>query len=73
MRTLLRLPALGLAMLLVFSATAYAQSMEERLEAKMKKDFITKAAWETDYEAAQKKAQAEGKIIVAYFTRSYSP
>jgi len=60
-------------MLLAFSASAFAQSLEEKFEAKMKKDFISNAAWETDYEAAQKKAQAEGKIIFAYFTRSYSP
>ena len=73
MRTILRLPALGLAALLAFSSSVYAQSMEERFEAKMQSAFVKNAAWETDFDAAQKKAQAENKIIFGYFTRSYAP
>ncbi|MHC4972125.1 MAG: hypothetical protein ACYTG3_07320 [Planctomycetota bacterium] len=69
MRTL----SMGLAMLLAFSATAYAQSLEERLEAKLKKPFLKNAAWVHDFAEAKGKAKEQGKVIFAYFTRSYAP
>ena len=67
-RTLI--PALVLA---AMSSAAFAQSMEERLDAKLKKDFVSAVAWEQDYDAARQKAQDSGKMIFAYFTRSYAP
>jgi hypothetical protein len=63
----------GLALLLAFSTTAAAQSMEERLEAKLKKPFLKNAAWVHDFAEAKKKAKAENRVIFAYFTRSYAP
>jgi len=63
----------GLALLLAFSTTAAAQSMEERLEAKLKKPFLKNAAWVHDFAEAKKTAKAENKVIFAYFTRSYAP
>ncbi len=59
--------------LLVLATTAKAQSLEERLEKKMAKPFIKNAAWVTDHDAARKLAGEQGKLLFAYFTRSYSP
>lgn len=61
----------------IASAAAYAQDeddiFKQRLEKKLKKSFLGNAAWETDYDAALKKAAASDRIILAYFTRSYAP
>lgn len=69
MRTL----PVGLALLLAFSATAHAQSMEELLAAKLEKPFLKSVAWVHDFSDARRKAKAEDKVIFAYFTRSYLP
>jgi hypothetical protein len=61
-------------LLALMSAPALAQtSNEEKLAEKMAKPFISNAAWETDYAKAKERAAADGKLIFAYFTRSYSP
>lgn len=57
----------------LLSAPAFAQTNEERLAEKMAKPFVKNAAWETDYDKAREKAAADGKLIFAYFTRSYAP
>ena len=69
MRTLLRLPLALLALATIVSA----QDMESRLAEKLEKDFVKNAAWEMDFDAAKQKAKESGKLIFAYFTRSYSP
>lgn len=73
MRMLSRVPTAALALLLAFSAAASAQSLEEKLQAKLQEPFVANAEWQTDFDAAKKKAAEEGKVIFAYFTRSYSP
>jgi hypothetical protein len=73
MRTLLGLSAAALTALLALPSTGYAQSLEERLEQKLKKPFMTNAQWVLDYDEALKAAKDEGKAIFAYFTRSYAP
>ena len=60
-------------LLALLSAPAFAQTSEEKLAAKMAKPFIANAAWETDYDKARERAAADGKLIFAYFTRSYAP
>lgn len=47
--------------------------LEKKLEKKLKKDFVTKVDWMTDFNKAKEKAEKEKKVIFAYFTRSYSP
>ena len=59
--------------LLALLAVASAQSMEERLAAKLKNPFLKNAAWVYSYENALKTAKAEKKLVFAYFTRSYAP
>lgn len=61
------------ALLLALSALAAADELEERLDAKLKKDFVANAAWVLDYDEALARAKQEGKLVFAYFTRSYSP
>lgn len=63
---------LGAALLLAASA-AQAQTLEEKLEKKLAKPFVENVAWVQDYDAALAKAKESGRIIFAYFSRSYAP
>jgi hypothetical protein len=77
MRTV-RTPTTALTLLLAMAASSPAQApegqtLEQKLEAKLKEPFVANAPWVLDYAEAMKKAKAENKIIFAYFTRSYSP
>ncbi len=74
-----RISATALALLIgAFAASAAnAQRSQEELKAryekKLKKEFLQKASWFTDYDEARAEAKAKGKLILTYFTRSYSP
>ena len=65
--------AVMLAALCAFTATATAQSLEEKLEAKLQEPFAKNVAWVLDLDEAMKQARESGKPIFAYFTRSYFP
>jgi hypothetical protein len=58
---------------LALASLAAAQTLEERLEKKLAEPFVKNAAWELDYDAARKRAGETGKLVFAYFTRSYAP
>ena len=60
--------ALGLA-----SAAAAQDGMTEKRDKKLKSEFLSKAAWLTDFEKAREESKKSGKPIFGYFTRSYSP
>ena len=49
------------------------EALDAKLAKKLQEPFLTKAAWLTDYEAAKAEAAKSGKMIFAYFTRSYAP
>jgi rhomboid protease GluP len=68
-----RMKAKVFAALLCLAGLAAAQSMEARLEKKLARGFVKNAPWEQDYEAALKRSADSGKLIFAYFTRSYAP
>lgn len=51
---------------------AAQESMEAKLEKKLKSPFLTKAAWITDYDKAREESRKSGRLIFAYFTRSYA-
>ncbi len=68
-----RTSATLLALLLAMATTSSAQSLQERLDAKLKEPFVSNAAWVLDYAEARKVAKEEKKVIFAYFTRSYAP
>lgn len=59
--------------LCVVAAAARAQSFEEKLEEKLKKPFASNAAWVLGFDEAKKQASGKGKVIFAYFSRSYAP
>ena len=61
------------ACLIAAASALQAQSLEEKRDAKLKSEFLKKAAWITDYDAALAESKKSGKPIFAYFTRSYSP
>ncbi len=71
MRTV-RSSVTALALLLAAAASS-AQSLEEKLEAKLKEPFVANAPWVLDYQEALAKAKEGKKFVFAYFTRSYSP
>ena len=49
-----------------------AQDFEKRRDDKLAEAWLKNAPWITDYDKALKAAEAQGKHIFAYFTRSYS-
>ena len=65
--------ATALSLVGLLATTAFAQGMEAKLQEKLAKDFVKNADWVTDFDAAKQKAKESGKIIFAYFTRSYAP
>lgn len=48
-------------------------ALVQRREAKLREAWFTGNNWTVDYDAARARASGEGKLIFAYFTRSYSP
>jgi len=47
-------------------------AMKENLAHKLEKPFFKKTKWITDYDEAKAAAKKNGKLIFAYFTRSYA-
>jgi hypothetical protein len=43
-----------------------------RRDAKLSAPFMKNAEWLTDYEAARERAARTGRMILAYFTRSWA-
>jgi|FLOH01.1.fsa_nt_gi hypothetical protein len=63
---------LGLALVAPAAAQVDQAEMQTNFDAKMAKEFISNAAWVTDYDEARKMAKEQGKLIFVYFTRSYA-
>jgi hypothetical protein len=62
------------ALVLALTAlAARAQSFEEKLEKKLEAPFLKKAPWVLDYDEARKIAKEKGRVVFAYFTRSFAP
>ncbi len=64
------------ALTLLAAGAAPAQADDAKLaglrDKKLELPFLKKAAWTTDYDAALADAKKNGKLIFAYFTRSYA-
>lgn len=54
-------------------ALASTQSLEEKKAEKLKAEFLKKADWKLDYDAAREEAKKSGKILFTLFSRSYAP
>lgn len=61
-----------LAVLFALTALVRAETLEEKRDAKLKKPFVSAAPWILDYDKAREAAKASGKLVFAYFTRSYA-
>lgn len=72
---MLRSAFLALPILLAgpIAAQNDAAALQAKLDEKLAASFLTKADWTTDYDQARTLAKAKGKVILAYFTRSYAP
>ncbi len=46
--------------------------LKQRYEKKLEAPWIAKGKWVLDYDEARRRAKREGKLIFAYFSRSYS-
>lgn len=74
-RAILGVLAAGVALLGTADASQgdkqekYRKNYEEALKA----EFIEFGGWVTDYDIARKRAKEEGKLIFAFFSRSYAP
>lgn len=66
---------LGLVATLALSASAVAQdnNNQEKYDKKITEEWIAFGGWELDYDSALARAEKEGKYVLAYFSRSYSP
>jgi len=65
--------AVALALL---ALPAFGQDVEElkkRRDAKLGQAWLEANAWHTDFDDAKDEAFDEDKLLLAYFTRSYSP
>lgn len=72
MRHRLVMALLGIA-LMAGASLAQDQTMEQKYQEKLKKDFVGKVDWVQSLESAKAKAAEQKKLIFAYFTRSYAP
>ena len=64
---------IGLATLFALVApVATAQDLQAKKDAKMQEAWFKAAPWTADYDEARKLAAESGKVIFAYFTRSYA-
>ena len=68
----LALLALPLA-LLAQGVNAQQDGLQKKYQKKINEAWFTKGGWVDDYSAVKARAKKEGKVILAYFTRSYSP
>ena len=57
---------------LVFAGTAFADTLEQKRDAKLAEGWLSKSAWLTDWDKARAEAKESGKPIFGYFTRSYA-
>ena len=79
MRTMTRFaPPVLAAGLLFASATGAASNpsadeLKDKFEEKLAQPFVKNGGWIADFEEAQEAAQAQDRVIFAYFTRSYAP
>ena len=48
------------------------EAFKQNLAKKLESDFLKAAPWLTDFDQAREEAKKSGKLIFAYFTRSYA-
>jgi hypothetical protein len=75
-----RIAVLAGLLAIFFTSTAFAQrampsqeQLKQRRADLVAEEWYTSAGWIDDYDVARAKAKESGKLIFAYFTRTYSP
>ena len=48
------------------------EQLEERYREELASPFVARGNWVTDYDLARQRARDEGRLIFAYFSRSYA-
>ena len=71
--TFKRLALLGLPLALLAQGASAQNELQQKYEKKIAQEWFTKGGWTDDYAAARDRAKKEGKVILAYFTRSFQP
>jgi hypothetical protein len=70
-------PVAALALVLAASAALAGPPSQDQLkkqrDEKLGEDWVKKFPWVTDYTKAKEEAKKSGKMIFAYFSRSYAP
>ena len=64
--------ACGLALAKAIPALAQDPN-QAKLDKKLAKEFVKKIEWVQDYDVAKQRAGESGKLVLAYFTRSFAP
>ena len=65
--------ALGIALPGLSAQGKTQEQLTEQWEQKQAEAWFTGGEWSADFAAAKERAKQEGKVILAYFSRSYSP
>ncbi len=71
--TLKRLALLGLPLAFLAQGASAQDTNEQKYQKKINQDWFTKGGWTDDYAGARARSKSQGKVILAYFTRSYAP
>ena len=68
-----RLALLSLPLVLLAQGASAQDTNEQKYQKKINQEWFTEGGWTYDYAGARARAKKEGKVIFAYFTRSYAP
>lgn len=64
---------LFLAASAAFAAPPSQEQLKKQRDEKLGEAWVKKYPWVTDYTKAKEEAKKAGKLIFAYFSRSYAP
>ena len=74
MRTIILVAlALGFVGIDTIDAQQEQAVLRKKLESKLSEKWVSIQNWTTDYNLARQRTAQSGKLIFAYFTRSYAP
>ena len=65
--------ALMFGMAIPAAAQVSQEELVKRRDAKLAEPWLQKAKWTLDYDEALAESAKSGKLVFAYFTRSYAP
>jgi hypothetical protein len=63
---------MAVSLVLLIAPAAVGQSLEQKKQKKLQSKFLKNGTWYTDFDKAKAASRESGKLIFAYFTRSYA-